>query len=49
MVVEAILDTDILSEYLKGHNATVAGRAAAYAKDHASSPSRALPSTSLSH
>jgi predicted nucleic acid-binding protein len=34
MTVKAILDTDILSEYLKGHNAAVAGRAAAYAKDH---------------
>jgi len=34
MTVKAILDTDILSEYLKGHNAAVAGRAAGYAKDH---------------
>lgn len=34
MTVKAILDTDILSEYLKGHSAAVAGRAAAYAKDH---------------
>jgi predicted nucleic acid-binding protein len=34
MTAKAILDTDILSEYLKGHNAAVAGRAAAYAKDH---------------
>lgn len=34
MTVKAILDTDILSEYLKGHNAAVAGRAADYAKDH---------------
>ncbi|MGA3328803.1 MAG: hypothetical protein ABSF45_30505 [Terriglobia bacterium] len=34
MTVKAILDTDILSEYLKGHNVTVAGRAAEYAKDH---------------
>jgi predicted nucleic acid-binding protein len=34
MTVKAILDTDILSEYLKGHNASVAGRAAAYARDH---------------
>ena len=34
MTVKAILDTDILSEYLKGHNASVAGRAASYAKDH---------------
>jgi len=31
---KVILDTDILSEYLKGHNATVAGRAASYAIDH---------------
>ena len=30
MTVKAILDTDILSEYLKGHNASVAGRAASY-------------------
>ncbi len=34
MTVKAILDTDILSEYLKGHNAVVAARAAEYAKDH---------------
>jgi predicted nucleic acid-binding protein len=34
MTVKAILDTDVLSEYLKGHNASVAGRAASYAKDH---------------
>jgi predicted nucleic acid-binding protein len=34
MTVKAILDTDILSEYLKGHNAAVAGRAAGYARDH---------------
>ena len=34
MTVKSILDTDILSEYLKGHNATVVGRAARYAKDH---------------
>jgi predicted nucleic acid-binding protein len=34
MTVKAILDTDILSEYLKGHNAAVAGRAGGYAKDH---------------
>ena len=33
-MVKAILDTDILSEYLKGHNPCVAGRAASYAKDH---------------
>jgi hypothetical protein len=41
MTVKVILDTDILSEYLKGHNAAVAGRAAGYAKDHGVSPSRA--------
>ena len=34
MTVKAILDTDILSEYFKGHNVSVAGRAATYAKDH---------------
>jgi predicted nucleic acid-binding protein len=34
MTAKVILDTDILSEYLKGHNVAVAGRAAAYAKDH---------------
>jgi len=34
MTAKAILDTDILSEYLKGHNASVAGRAESYAKDH---------------
>ena len=32
--IKSILDTDILSEYLKGHDATVAGHAAGYAKDH---------------
>jgi predicted nucleic acid-binding protein len=31
---QAVLDTDILSEYLKGHDATVAGRAASYAAQH---------------
>jgi len=34
IAVGAILDTDILSEYLKDHNAAVAGRAAGDAKDH---------------
>jgi predicted nucleic acid-binding protein len=29
-----ILDTNILSEYLKGHNAVVIGRAAQYAHEH---------------
>lgn len=32
---KCILDTDILSEYLKGHNAVVIGRAAQYAHEHA--------------
>lgn len=31
---KALLDTDILSEYLKGHNATVINRAARYAQEH---------------
>ena len=30
----SVLDTDILSEYLKGHNPIVAGHAARYAKEH---------------
>ncbi len=34
MIAKAILDTDILSEYLKGHNSAVAGRAADYAREH---------------
>ena len=34
ITVKSILDTDILSEYFKGHNASVANRAATYAKDH---------------
>src|ERR1700722_3288115 len=34
MTAKAILDTDILSEYFKGHNATVTKRAADYAKEH---------------
>jgi len=34
MTDKAILDTDILSEYLKGHNVAVASRAASYARDH---------------
>ena len=34
MTVKVILDTDILSEYLKGYNASVAERAAAYAQEH---------------
>jgi predicted nucleic acid-binding protein len=33
-VVKVILDTDTLSEYFKGHNANVAARAAAYAREH---------------
>ena len=32
-MVKSILDTDILSEYLKGHDATVAGHAARYAQE----------------
>jgi predicted nucleic acid-binding protein len=31
---ECILDTDILSEYLKGHDSVVIGRAAQYAHEH---------------
>lgn len=31
---KCILDTDILSEYLKGYNAVVIGRAAQYAHEH---------------
>lgn len=31
---KVILDTDILSEFLKGHNAAVVERAARYARDH---------------
>jgi len=34
MIVKAILDTDILSEYLKGYNLVVADHAARYAKEH---------------
>jgi HD-GYP domain-containing protein (c-di-GMP phosphodiesterase class II) len=34
MGVKVILDTDILSEYFKGHNANVAARAASYAKEY---------------
>jgi hypothetical protein len=40
MTVKAILDTDILSEYLKGHNAAVAGRAAGYAKEGSLQPAK---------
>ena len=32
-MVKSILDTDILSEYLKGHDTTVAGHAARYANE----------------
>src|SRR5947209_8551443 len=35
-MVKSILDTDILSEYLKGHHATVINHAARYAKEHGS-------------
>ena len=31
---KALLDTDILSEYLKGHDQTVANHAASYARQH---------------
>ena len=31
---KALLDTDILSEYLKGHDRTVANHAARYAQQH---------------
>jgi predicted nucleic acid-binding protein len=33
-MVKSILDTDILSEYFKGHNQTVIGHAGRYAKEH---------------
>ena len=33
-MVKALLDTDILSEYLKGHNKAVANHAASYALQH---------------
>jgi hypothetical protein len=32
-VIKSILDTDILSEYLKGHDSSVTGRAARYAAE----------------
>jgi tRNA(fMet)-specific endonuclease VapC len=32
---KVLLDTDILSEYLKGHDRAVADRAAEYAREHA--------------
>jgi predicted nucleic acid-binding protein len=38
MVVKSILDTDILSEYLKGLNPTVARHAARYAQQHQITP-----------
>jgi predicted nucleic acid-binding protein len=34
MSVKSILDTDILSEYLKGHNTIVASNAADYVEEH---------------
>ena len=34
MFAKSILDTDILSEYLKGHNSVVIGNAARYANEH---------------
>jgi tRNA(fMet)-specific endonuclease VapC len=33
-MVKALLDTDILSEYLKGHNPNVVNHAARYAQEH---------------
>ncbi len=33
-MVKVLLDTDILSEYLKGHDKVVADRAADYAREH---------------
>lgn len=33
-MAKSLLDTDILSEYLKGHDATVAARARLYAQEH---------------
>jgi predicted nucleic acid-binding protein len=33
-MAKAIIDTDILSEYLKGRDSTVAGHAARYAQEH---------------
>jgi predicted nucleic acid-binding protein len=34
MLAKSVLDTDILSEYLKGHTPIVADRAARYAQEH---------------
>jgi predicted nucleic acid-binding protein len=34
MFAKSILDTDILSEYLKGHNSAVVQNAAGYAREH---------------
>ena len=36
MIAKSILDTDILSEYLKGHNATVVAHAQSYAREYES-------------
>src|ERR1019366_2098245 len=33
-IPKSILDTDILSEYLKGHDSVVVGHAARYAREH---------------
>jgi hypothetical protein len=33
-MLKSILDTDILSEYLKGHDLTVAGHAIEYLEEH---------------
>jgi hypothetical protein len=34
VLAKSILDTDILSEYLKGYNSVVASNAACYATEH---------------
>jgi predicted nucleic acid-binding protein len=34
MIPKSVLDTDILSEYLKGHNSVVVDHAARYAHEH---------------
>jgi len=33
-MVKVLIDTDILSEYLNGHDSRVVGHAARYAKEH---------------
>jgi hypothetical protein len=39
MTVKTILGTDILTEYLKGHNAAATSRTADYARNHGVFPS----------